>query len=212
MFTGLIQEVGTIELSAHALGGRSLVIACRDIARGLRQGDSVSVSGVCLTALDITPESFRADLAQETLDRTSLGRLAVGAPVNLELAARADTRLGGHIVQGHVDGVATLISLLQAPASPDWHLLMELPAGTESGVVDKGSITVEGISLTVAQVQERRVSIAVIPHTYANTNLRSLKPGAPLNIELDVLSKYAHKKAGNSSSGLTIDELMRQGF
>lgn len=212
MFTGLIQEVGTIELSTQVLGGRSLVIACRDIARDLCQGDSVSVSGVCLTALDITSESFRADLAQETLDRTSLAQLAIGAPVNLELAARADTRLGGHIVQGHVDGVATLLALTQMPQSPDWQLVMELPVGAESGVVDKGSITVEGISLTVAQVQDRRVNIAVIPHTYANTNLRSLKPGAPLNIELDILSKYAGKKAGESSSGLTIDELMRQGF
>lgn len=213
MFTGLIQEVGSIELSTKVLGGSKLLIACRAVNHGLRTGDSVSVSGVCLTALDITDTGFRADLAQETLDRTSLGSLAEGSPVNLELAARADTRLGGHMVQGHVDGVAILQSLIKMPSSDDWRLILELPEGTESGVVDKGSITVEGISLTVAKVTGRIVTIAVIPHTYSETNLKSLKPGAPLNIELDILSKYERKHRDEKKpQGLTVAELMRQGF
>jgi riboflavin synthase len=206
MFTGLIAATGKVtSLSGSATPQLTVET---DLARELKTGDSVAVSGVCLTALDIRDDSFAADLAQETLRRTNLQHLVPGATVNLELPARADSRLDGHIVQGHVDGQAKLISLKKT-SGDDWLLNLQLSEGLESGVVPKGSITVEGISLTVASIDGRIVQIAIIPHTYEMTNLRTLKPGAVLNIELDVLAKYAAKA---QESRFTVDELIALGF
>jgi riboflavin synthase len=210
MFTGIIEAVGTVaEATASGLH-RRITIRCSQVAPQLRTGDSISVNGVCLTALDITSDQFSADLAAETVARTSLARLSPGVPVNLELPTRAGTPLGGHIVQGHVDGVATLHSLGRVPDGEDWKLLLELPRGLERYVVARGSIAVEGISLTVAAVDGNKVAIAIIPHTYAMTNLKTLKAGDPLNIEVDVLAKYAEKQ--RQSSSLTLEDLIAQGF
>jgi riboflavin synthase len=209
VFTGLIEDVGAVREIAKKRGSWRIVISAGVVARKLKKGDSIAVSGVCLTAVDITRDSFAADLAEETVARTSLSRLAVGSAVNLELPMKAGSPLGGHIVQGHLDGVAKLISLDKAGAT-DWRLKLELPAGLERYVVAKGSITVEGISLTVAAIRKRSVEIAVIPHTYSVTNLRRAKKGDPLNIEVDVLAKYAEKRGALSS--ITKELLLREGF
>lgn len=226
MFTGLIEEVGHVLRSQQHGAVRRITIAAPRSSRALEGGDSIAVSGVCLTATAVFKgRSFAADLAQETLSRTSLGELRTGALVNLELPMRSGARLGGHIVQGHVDGVAKLLSLMPAAKaagrrnnkdsrnSGDWWLRIELPTGFERYVVEKGSITVEGISLTVAKIATRQVTIAVVPHTYKATNLRSLKPRDAMNIEVDVLAKYAEKMLSTRpTSAITLERLVREGF
>ena len=218
MFTGLIQETGEIagvERIAGQKGGSVTRITIRagNVPSELKSGDSVAVSGVCLTALDIGAQQFAADLAQETLDRTSLQRLKTGSLVNLELPARAQDRMGGHVVQGHVDGVGTIASLQKIKFRDDWRLVIELPQALARYVVPQGSITVEGISLTVAAIEGNRLEIAIIPHTWQATNLRVLRAGDPVNIEVDVMAKYAEKIAHGKTSGkLAIADLIRQGF
>ncbi len=215
MFTGLIEEVG--QVAAIVLGndaGRITVAAARASSE-LKLGDSVAVSGVCLTAVKIVAgKSFSADLSPETLARTSLARISKGALVNVELPVKAGTRLGGHIVQGHVDGTGKLLSLEKLKNSDDYWLQIGIPRELTRYVVEKGSITVEGISLTVAKVQETEVSIAIIPHTYKATNLHTLAPGATLNIEVDVLAKYAEKMALQKPalSSITVERLIDEGF
>jgi riboflavin synthase len=214
MFTGLIEELGKVASLAEENGTRRIIVASSTLVKELKTGDSVAVNGVCLTALDITKNSFAADLAAETVARTSLMKLKIGSPVNLELPTKADGRLGGHVVQGHVDGVGKLISLTRVEGGQDWKLTIELPAGIEQYIVFKGSISIEGISLTVAQVEGRQVSVAVIPHTYEATNLQSLKPGDPVNIEVDILAKYAEKmlKGDAAAGGVTAERLLSEGF
>lgn len=207
MFTGLIAGMGTVrELSG---GATPRLVVESPLARQLKTGDSVAVSGVCLTAVEVTESTFAADLASETISRTNLKNLMPGVRVNLELPVGADARLDGHIVQGHVDGIAKLISLTRI--GEDWRMLIEVEPGLEKQVVPQGSITVEGISLTVAAIAGRRIEIAIIPHTYEVTNLKTLHPGAPLNIELDVLAKYARKQEA-SEKHYTIEELIGLGF
>lgn len=201
MFTGLVQATGTI-LSlvppATQPGPTRITVSSPALAQSLNKGDSIAVSGVCLTALDITATQFSADLAQETVERTTLAHLLPGSIVNLELPTPAGTPLGGHVVQGHVDGVGKLLALEAIdPAhqdTTDWRLRLAIPSHLTRYVVPQGSITVEGISLTVADLNGAVVSIAVIPHTYLSTALRSLLPGAAINIEVDVLAKYAEAR------------------
>jgi riboflavin synthase len=221
MFTGLIQETGRIaSLRKLAVrpGGAALTritVAAGAVPSELKTGDSVAVSGVCLTAIEIHGDQgqFSADLAAETLRRTSLGGLQAGSLVNLELPARAQDRLGGHIVQGHVDGVGKLIRLEKITSGEDWRLEVEIPEELTTYVVPQGSITIEGISLTVAKIKGHRVEIAIIPHTYQATNLHALQPRAPLNIEVDVLAKYAEKMSRGKPAGkLSVAELMKNGF
>ncbi|HKV92987.1 MAG TPA: riboflavin synthase [Candidatus Angelobacter sp.] len=218
MFTGLIQETGEVaELqripSEKGETVTRIIVKAKQVLRELRTGDSVAVSGVCLTALEIGEQQFSADLAQETLERTSLLRLKPGALVNLELPARAQDRMGGHVVQGHVDGTAKIASLEKIKYRDDWRLVVEIPEELQKYVVPQGSITVEGISLTVAAIEGQRVEIAVIPHTWQATNLHLLRAGDPVNIEVDVLAKYAEKMAkGRASGGLTVADLVRLGF
>jgi riboflavin synthase len=213
MFTGLIAETGRVASIRRHAGKTRITINATQIPAELKLGDSVAVSGVCLTAVDLGTGKFSADLAQETLERTSLAHLKKDSLVNLELPARAQDRLGGHVVQGHVDGVGKLLHLEKIKGGEDWRLTIEIPAGLERYVVPQGSITVEGISLTVAKIVGDRVEIAIIPHTFKATNLHTLRAGSPLNIEVDILAKYA-EKAGSSRSAnkLTIEELVRRGF
>ncbi|HZQ91123.1 MAG TPA: riboflavin synthase [Terriglobales bacterium] len=214
MFTGLIEEVGKVLRLEDAPGGaRRLTIGARQVTRELKKGDSVAVSGVCLTAVDIAPASFAADLAAETIARTSFTRLRPDALVNLELPAKVGSRLGGHIVQGHVDGTARLVTLERVPKAHDYWLTVEIPAGLAKYVVWKGSITIEGISLTVARIDGARVGVAIIPHTFSATNLQSLRPGDALNIEVDVIAKYTEKMLrGEPASGVTLERLVSEGF
>jgi riboflavin synthase len=213
MFTGLVEEVGTVTSIVESGGNHRITIDAPNSAKELKEGNSVAVSGVCLTALNITPASFCADLAAETWARTSLSRITDGAKVNLELPLRADGRLGGHIVQGHVDGVARFIGLEPIPNADDFWLHLEIPQELEKYVVFKGSISIEGISLTVAKLEGFRLTMAIIPHTVKMTNLGSLKPGDPVNIETDIVAKYLEKwTKRDEGSSLTVDRLVAQGF
>ena len=214
MFTGIVEEVGRITRIEQRGENRRITVSAENTPKELGTGHSVSVSGVCLTALDIKPGSFCADLAPETWLRTSFSRIHEGALVNLELPMKADGRFGGHIVQGHVDGVGKLIGLERIADSENWWLDIELPEEIEKYTVYKGSISIEGISLTVAKLERERCRIAIIPHTVEMTNLHSLKPGDPVNLEADLIAKYVEKmmKGESSQSSLTIEDLVEQGF
>ena len=205
MFTGLIQATGTIEALTEANGARRLTIHAPALAGRLQVGDSIAVSGVCLTALAPDANRFHAELAEETVARTSLAALAPGSLVNLELPTPSGAPLGGHIVQGHVDATGSLLALepIGEGIRTDWRLRLAVPPAVGRFVVEKGSVTIEGISLTVARWFPERdanddtptgageLHVAVIPHTYEATNLHALAPGAPVNLEADVLMKLA---------------------
>lgn len=223
MFTGIIEQTGTLVSLTDRGGVRRITVEAPGIAGLLREGDSLAVSGVCLTALDVEPTYFHADLAQETLDRTSLGALAPGAKVNLELPTAAGSPLGGHIVQGHVDGCGTMVSLdpVIPPSSPrfnrettDWTLKVRVPEGVRQWMVHKGSVAVEGISLTIAGFDGETISIAILPLTYWRTNLHTLTAGAPVNVEADVLVKLAaaQAQASKPASNLTASWLVAKGY
>jgi riboflavin synthase len=214
MFTGIIEEIGRVSGIEQRGENRRITVAAKHAPKELKPGDSVAVSGVCLTALNIKPGSFCADLAPETWARTSFSRMHEGALVNLELPMKADGRFGGHIVQGHVDGVGKVIELERIADSENWRLHIELPSEIEKYTVYKGSISIEGISLTVAKLEGRKCTIAIIPHTVEMTNLHSLRPGDPVNLEADLIAKYVEKmmSVDSAESSLTVEELVRQGF
>jgi riboflavin synthase len=203
MFTGIIEQTGTLVSLVDRGGVRRITVEAPGLAARLREGDSLGVSGVCLTALDVNPTYFHADVAQETLDRTSLGSLAAGAKVNLELPTAAGSPLGGHVVQGHVDGTGTLVALdtVIPETSPlfnrettDWTLKVRVPECVRQWMVQKGSVAIEGISLTIAGFDGETISIAILPLTYWRTNLHTLSVGAPINVEADVLVKLAYQQ------------------
>src|ERR1700686_2522930 len=213
MFTGIIEEVGRVTRIEQCGENRRITIAAENAPRELKTGDSVAVSGVCLTAIDIKPGSFCADLAPETWARTSFSRIHEGAAVNLELPMKSDGRFGGHIVQGHVDGVGKLVAFDRISDSENWWLHIELPEDVEKYTVYKGSISIEGISLTVAKLEKNRCTVAIIPHTGEMTNLHSLKPGDPVNLEADLIAKYVEKMMkSDADSFLTVADLVEQGF
>ncbi len=224
MFTGLIETTGTLLAVKRTEGAMRLVVAAPQLAGRWKIGDSIAVNGVCLTALDIEdanephPGRFAADLAQETIERTSLAQLQPGALLNLELPTPAGSPLGGHVVQGHVDGTGKLVSLVPLRPdvdSTDWRMTVELPAKFAAQVIPQGSITVDGISLTVAKIHEPepdgrvRIEIAVIPHTYKSTNLHAKMAGEAVNIETDVLSKYAAQQLAVTESQTSAGETAR---
>ena len=217
MFTGLIEEVGRVqrvEKATEEARVTRLVVAASLLTQELKKGNSICVSGVCLTAVEVAPDSFAADLAAETVARTSFARIAEGTEVNLELPMRAGGRMGGHVVQGHVDGVAKLLALEKIEGGEDYWLRVEIPAELARYVVFKGSIAIEGISLTVARIEGTTLTVAIIPHTYEVTNLRSLKPGDGMNIEVDILAKYAEKmlKGEDVPGAVTLEKLVSEGF
>ena len=223
MFTGLIETTGTVLAVEQREGSRRIAIAAPiGDSVTLRTGDSIAVSGVCLTALDIEPGRFHADLAAETVARTSLSLLAPGSTVNLELPTPAGAPLGGHVVQGHVDGTGTLLSLEPVdahadPALADWWLRVAVPSQLSRYMVEKGSIAIEGISLTIARWERGTaegdvVSVAIIPHTYARTNLHTLKAGQPVNIEADVLIKFMEQRSLETRFDLSVEYLIANGY
>jgi len=190
MFTGLVADLGTVTSVDATADGVRLAVSTA-LAPEIHEGDSVSVNGVCLTATAIADGRFSADVMRETLRRSSLAEVAEGAEVNLELPLRAGDRLGGHVVQGHVDGVGTIAEVREDGFSR----IVEIsaPAETLRYVVEKGSIAVDGISLTVASVTDDSFSVALIPETLERTNLGAASPGQPVNLEVDVLAKYVEK-------------------
>jgi riboflavin synthase len=214
MFTGIVEEVGKIDGIEQRGENRRITIAAKKTPKELKTGDSVAVSGVCLTAIQIKDGAFGADLAPETWERTSFSRIRERALVNLELPMKANGRFGGHIVQGHVDGVGKLLGLERIGESENFWLRIEMPREIERYTVYKGSVCIEGISLTAAKVEGRECTVAVIPHTIEMTNLKSLKSGDPVNLEADLIAKYVEKmmKSDAPESSLTIEELVRQGF
>jgi len=187
MFTGIIEELGVVRSA-----GTRPVIACHTVLADATQGSSIAVNGVCLTALDLTSNSFAADLAPETLARTNLGDLAAGSRVNLERPVTVATRLSGHMVQGHVDATGELVSL-EALRDGNWWLKVRVPRELDRYLVHKGSIAIDGISLTIANLEDALLGVTIIPHTYANTTLGYAKPGSRLNLEVDVLAKHVEK-------------------
>jgi len=191
MFTGIVEELGEVAALENHEAGARITIYAQLVTTDTANGDSVAVNGVCLTALDVTPAAFAADISPETLDRTTLGNLIPGSPVNLERAVTPETRLGGHLVQGHVDGRGTFLS---AVGSGDFYTVsIGFPPELGRYFVEKGSVAVEGISLTIATLTNDHFGIAVIPKTWQMTNLRSLKPGDPVNLEADVIAKYVER-------------------
>jgi len=192
MFTGLIQDLGTV--SSIERGSDSAIIAITtSLATSIREGDSVSVNGVCLTATAITNDSFSADVMVQTLKLTSLKSIAEASPVNLELATTATTRLGGHMVQGHVDGVGR-VSVIE-PGEQWWKLVVEVPSNLLRYIVNQGSIAIDGVSLTVGEVNDdsSQVTLWLIPETLTRTNLSSKKIGDEVNVEVDVIAKYVER-------------------
>jgi riboflavin synthase len=217
MFTGITEHVGKIEsLERGDEGGRLRVslAGAHELAKDMKAGDSISVNGCCLTVVEFAQKSFSADLSGETLRRTAFGEKKSGDPVNLERPLAATARLGGHFVQGHVDGVGRITRLV--PEDENWWLSVRVPEDLRRYVAEKGSIAIDGISLTVAGWQEGVADIAVIPFTYKHTNVHAMAPNDAVNIETDILAKYVESllKAQKSpaASGLTVSELIEEGF
>src|SRR3984893_4902081 len=208
MFTGIIEELGVVE---HA--GSRLKILCSKVLEDSREGSSVAVNGVCLTAVELDARSFAADLAPETIRRSNLGALRAGSRVNLERPLSPSGRLSGHIVQGHVDGTGELLSLEEL-GDNNWWLRVRIPPELDRYLVYKGSIAIDGISLTIAELSGDILSVTVIPHTYLNTTLGRRQPGDRLNLECDILAKHVGKLLGglDVKSGITAEKLKEMGY
>lgn len=214
MFTGIIEEIGTVEAVQHASAGARLRVRASAVMDDLKEGDSVSVDGVCLTAVELRKDGFSADVSPETLKRSTLGEFTSGTPVNLERALTPSSRMGGHIVQGHVDATGEIEAIEQA-GSGNWWLTVRVDEELDRYLVEKGSVAVDGISLTIAEVRNGRFSIAIIPHTFQQTALRFKRPGGRVNIEADILAKYVEKLlrgAGGHGGTLTVERLRELGW
>lgn len=191
MFTGIIEELGKVRSVEQRGDNARVVVEARVVIEGTNQGDSIAVNGVCLTALDIQTDSFAAHVSMETLARSTLGSLKPGTPVNLERSVTPATRLGGHIVQGHVDARGTLLSV--ADHGESWTVRFGYPREIARYLVYKGSVAVEGISLTIAVLTDNFLEVAIIPKTWEVTNLSTLKVGESVNLEVDVIGKYVER-------------------
>ena len=216
MFTGIIEELGKIAgIEKHAKGAKVRVSA-KTVTDQTAEGDSIAVNGVCLTALDVTASAFVADVSQESLNRSTIGSLKIGSKVNLERAVTPSTRLGGHIVQGHVDGTGKFLDASQE--GDFWTVKVSYPKEIGQYLVYKGSISVEGISLTISKLTDEYFEIAVIPKTWELTNLSSLKKGDSVNLEVDIIGKYVERmlQYGNlpaqKDEGITMKKLQEFGY
>lgn len=215
MFTGIVEEMGTIRSIRKGTHSAVLEIQARVVLEDIHVGDSIAVNGVCLTATSFTPTTFTADVMHETLNRSSLAALHPGSRVNLERAMAANGRFGGHIVSGHVDGLGTVLAT-QTDDNAIWYTIGAAPEVLRY-VVEKGSITIDGISLTVARVDGQSFAISAIPHTVAVTVLQDRKPGDRVNLETDIIGKYVEKllqpkEIPKQTSGITRDFLTKYGF
>jgi riboflavin synthase len=217
VFTGIIEEIGAIQELRFASDGATLTVSAREILSDLKIGDSISVNGVCLTATSSDSRSFRCDVSAETLKRSNMQQAKQGMRVNLERALAVGDRLGGHFVLGHVDGIGRMISRTVSGAG--FVMTYSFPRELERYLVYKGSIAVNGISLTIASLEQTTFSVAVIPHTYESTNLRELGSGDAVNLEVDILGKYFERffqlglmSRDKAGSGLTSEYLKSQGF
>ena len=211
MFTGIIEEIGTVRRIEHGAKGARLTIQAKTVLEDTRIGDSIATNGVCLTVVSMTGDSFSADVMAESLRRSSLGTLQGGSPVNLERAMAANGRFGGHIVSGHIDGTGTIASQKREDNAV-W-VKIKTPAPLLRYIVEKGSIAIDGVSLTVAAVTDTDFSVSIIPHTGAQTILLGKKPGDPVNLECDVIGKYVEKlTAPHKTGGISTKFLAENGF
>jgi len=212
MFTGLVEEIGTIQSLERKGDGYLLVINAQLVVDDLNIGDSIAVNGVCLTVVQNEGHTFAVEAVQETVQRSALARLTVNQPVNLERSLKANSRLGGHFVQGHVDGVGDVISLEKK--TPGYWLKIRLSPDLLTFLVAKGSIAINGTSLTIADIEDDNVSIAIIPHTAEHTTIMNLKTGDKVNIEVDILGKYIYKYLHpyTKSEELDIEKLNKLGY
>ena len=213
MFTGIIEELGTIQNLEKRTGGARIIAAAKIVTDGTNEGDSIAVNGVCLTAVNVTKYSFAANVSQETLNRSTLGNLKTNSKINLERAVTPQTRLGGHIVQGHVDAAGKFLSAEKV--GDFWTVRIGFPPEIGQYLVHKGSISVEGISLTIANLGEDYFEIAVIPKTWELTNLSGLKPGDAVNLEADVIAKYVERimlYGKKKPENITMEKLAALGF
>ena len=211
MFTGIIEEIGTVRRIEHGAKGARLTIQAKTVLEDTRIGDSIATNGVCLTVVSMTGDSFSADVMAESLRRSSLGTLQGGSPVNLERAMAANGRFGGHIVSGHIDGTGTIASQKREDNAV-W-VKIKTPAPLLRYIVEKGSIAIDGVSLTVAAVTDTDFSVSIIPHTGAQTILLGKKPGDPVNLECDVIGKYVEKlTAPHKTGGISTIFLAENGF
>jgi riboflavin synthase len=217
MFTGITEHVGKIDSLEHGKDGGRLRVSLSgsgELAASMKLGDSISVNGCCLTVVEFDSDHFSADLSGETLRRTSFGEKKSGDLVNLERPLAANARLGGHFVQGHVDGIGRVTRLL--PEGDNWWLSVRVPEDQRRYVAEKGSIAIDGISLTVARWQEGIAHVAIIPFTYKYTNVRAMSPHDAVNIETDILAKYVEsliaKQKSPASSHLSVSKLIEEGF
>jgi riboflavin synthase len=213
MFTGIIEELGSVESIQNLAAGARLKIHCQKVLEDMSEGASIAVNGVCLTAVDVRTDSFSADLAPETLLRSNLGVLGALSRVNLERPLLPTGRLNGHIVQGHVDGTGEIRSL-EALGDENWWLKVQVPAALDPYLVYKGSIAIDGISLTIAALEGDLLSVTIIPHTYRNTTLGTYQPGSPVNIECDILAKHVEKlmRGLDWKPRLTVERLREEGY
>ena len=217
MFTGIIEEIGTVRRIERGAAGARLTIGAKTVLGGTKLGDSIATNGVCLTVVSMRADSFSADVMAETLRRSSLGALQAGSPVNLERAMPANGRFGGHIVSGHIDGTGT-VSSQKREDNAVW-VTVRTPASLLRYIVEKGSIAIDGVSLTVAAVDETSFAVSIIPHTGAQTILLGKKPGETVNLECDVIGKYVEKLLTPyaavekpAASGITMEFLAQNGF
>jgi riboflavin synthase len=213
MFTGIIEELGTVESMVAGAAGARLRLRCATVMADMTTGASIAVNGVCLTAVDPRPDSFSADLAPETLRRSNLGDLRAGSRVNLERPLSPSGRLSGHIVQGHVDGTGEFLAL-EALGDENWWLRIRVPADLDPFLVYKGSIAIDGISLTIAALEGDTLSVTIIPHTWRNTTLAGYRPGARVNLECDMIAKHVAKLLGRLEvkERLTVERLRENGY
>jgi riboflavin synthase len=217
VFTGIIEEIGTIQSLRRTAGGAVMLIEAGGLAGSLKAGDSIAVNGVCLTVVEQTDRTFSCDLSAESLRRSSFGKAARGMAVNLERPVAVGGRLGGHIVQGHVDCLGQVAA--KTPAGEGVEIEFAVPADFERYLVAKGSVAVDGISLTVAKLKKGAFAVAVIPHTLRVTNLGALKVGVPVNLEADILAKYFERffqlglgEERSPKAKLTLESLREQGY
>lgn len=212
MFTGIVEEIGIVKSLEFKANGAKIVIGCQKVVEDVKIGDSIAIDGVCQTVIAFNSSEFSAEISDETLKVTTLGNLKSGNTVNLERALTLSSRLGGHIVSGHVDCMGKFINIEKL--SDFYNLQFEIPEEQEKYVVYKGSITINGVSLTVANIVDNIVSVAIIPHTYNNTSLKDLKLGQYVNIETDILGKYVEKflSAKDNKKGISMNFLQENGF
>ncbi len=213
MFTGIIEELGTVAAVEPRAAGSRLTVRCHKVLEDAEPGVSISVNGVCLTASELAASTFAADVSPESLNRSNLGELRPGSLVNLERPLSPTGRLGGHIVQGHVDATGEVVSQEEL-GDGNWWLTVRYPASIDPFLVEKGSVAIDGISLTIAAIDGETFSVTVIPHTYRHTTLSLRPPGSLVNLETDIIAKHVAKLLGRTErpAGLTVARLKEMGF